>query len=75
METREFRAAEQPVDGFVAIARLRIFTGDHPFVDFVAKLPVNVLIGRRRRKDLPGFVRYAVIEPVKFSTADDVARR
>ena len=42
MQTREFYAAEQAVDGIVAITRLRIFTGDHPLVDSVAKLTVNV---------------------------------
>ena len=43
MLTCEFGAAGQAVGGFVAIARRRIVTGDHPFVDLSAKLAVNAI--------------------------------
>jgi hypothetical protein len=43
MPTCEFGAAGQAVGGFVAIACRRIITGDHPFVDALAKLAVNVI--------------------------------
>jgi hypothetical protein len=43
MPARKYRAACLAVDGFVAIACRRIVTGDRPFIDFLAKLTVNVI--------------------------------
>jgi hypothetical protein len=43
MPAPKYRAADVAVDGFVAIACRRTVTGDDPFVDFLAKLAVNVI--------------------------------
>jgi hypothetical protein len=43
MPAPKYRAADVAVDGFVAIACRRIVPGDGPFVDFMAKLTVNVI--------------------------------
>jgi hypothetical protein len=43
MPTCEFGTAWRAVGGFVAIARRRIVTGDHRFVDPLAKLAVNAI--------------------------------
>jgi hypothetical protein len=41
MPLREFHAVQQAGDGFVAIAWWGILTGDHLFIDRLAKLAVN----------------------------------
>jgi hypothetical protein len=43
MPARKYRAAYLAVDGFVAIACRRIVTGDRLFIDFMAKLTVDVI--------------------------------
>jgi hypothetical protein len=43
VSARQYHTAQQATDGFVAIAVCRILTGNHPFVDILAKLAVNAI--------------------------------
>jgi hypothetical protein len=66
MSARELCAAQQAADGFVAITPSGILTGDHPFVDVMAKLAVNVINCVDGSVKVSIFFRCVFIEPAEF---------